>query len=316
VTTEELPLIYSDKYNIRLFGIQKLHPFDTEKYDKIYQYLLKHPRINKRSFIKPGIISDKQLLKIHSKKYLKSLSKSINIAEIAESPFLSLFPHAILQKKLITPMKYGVGGTILGTEIARKKGWAINLSGGYHHAKEDSGEGFCFFSDIALAINHLWETDNNLKILVIDLDAHQGNGIVSIFATNNKVFLFDVYNTDIYPNDSMAKKNIDFDFPIHSFTRDHTYLKIIRLELPKVINQVKPDFIIYNAGTDILAGDSLGALNISENGIIQRDQFVFQNALILNIPILMLLSGGYSKQSGLVIGKSIMNILNKLIKIV
>jgi histone deacetylase 11 len=195
------------------------------------------------------------------------------------------------------------------------KGWAINLSGGYHHAKKNSGEGFCYFSDVALAIYHLWEKDSTLKILFIDLDAHQGNGIATIFAEDHRIYIFDLYNNDIYPNDLMAKKYIDFDFPIHSYTSDSIYLQIIIQELPKIMDQVKPDFIIYNAGTDILEGDPLGVLDISTEGIIKRDEIVFQNAMERRIPILMVLSGGYTNRSGYIIGKSITNILINVLKI-
>jgi histone deacetylase 11 len=315
VATLKLPIVYTDKYNIRLYGIQKIHPFDTEKYEKIYHYLLHHSRINKNSFVKPKIVSEKQLLKVHTKEYLHSLMDSTTVAYIAELPYLSVIPNRILQKKLLNPMKYGAGGTIAGTELALEKGWAINLSGGYHHVKKDSGEGFCYFSDIALAIHTLWEKNSSYKVLFIDLDAHQGNGVASIFKDDSRIFILDLYNVDIYPNDLVAKKYIDYHFPIHSLTTDTAYLKIITQELPKVIDQTKPDFIIYNAGTDVLTGDPLGALQISINGIIKRDETVFRNALARKIPLLMLLSGGYSKQSGFVIGKSIMNILNNLIKI-
>ena len=315
VTPIKIPIIYSDKYNIRLLGFQKLHPFDTEKYEKIYHYLLKHPKIDKNSFFEPDMISDEQLLNVHHKDYLQSLSKSKNIAEIAELPFLDIVPHNLLQKKLLLPMKYGAGGTILGAEITLDKGWAINLSGGYHHAKRNKGEGFCYFSDIAMAIYALWEKDSTLKVLIVDLDAHQGNGVASIFSEDKRISIFDIYNDDIYPNDIPAKKYIDFNFPVPSFTTDTLYLDIIREELPKAIDIVTPDFIFFNAGSDILQGDQLGGLHISAAGMVNRDEIVFQHALTRKIPILMVLSGGYMEHSGHIIGKSIMNLLENVIKI-
>ena len=228
---------------------------------------------------------------------------------------LKYLPASTLHNRILKPMRYATSGTILGAELALKKGWAINLSGGYHHAKSDHGEGFCFFADIPLAVYNLWERKKNLKVLIIDLDAHQGNGFETIFGDDNRIFILDVYNEDIYPGDSNAKKYIDFNIPISSNTGDKQYLKILNKKIPESIDKSKPGLIIYNAGTDILAGDTLGRLNISEQGIIQRDEIVFKNAINRKIPILMVLSGGYTKKSGYITGKSIENILKKITKI-
>lgn len=310
----ELPIIYSKNYNITLFGIQKLHPFDSEKYGKVYKYLVEEMGIEKNKFYIPQIVSEKDILMVHSKEYLSSLKKSRNVAKIAELGILSLVPNSILQSRLLKSMKYATGGTILGSELALKYGWAINLSGGYHHAKVDSGSGFCFFADIPIAVYKLFKENPNLSILIIDLDAHQGNGLEAIFKDDYRVHILDVYNEQIYPQDHAVKKYIDFDYPVQSYIEDQKYLSLIKSGIAKAIGQSKPDIIIYNAGTDVFKEDNLGQMNISEQGIMKRDELVFKNAFERKIPILMVLSGGYTEKSAGIISKSIENILKHVIK--
>ncbi len=307
---KKIPLIYSKNYNIKLFGIQKLHPFDTEKPEKIYNYLIKQFGFSKEQFYEAENVSYKKLIEVHTKEYLQSLNKSKIIAEIAELSALRFIPSSILKRKILKPMKFAAGGSLIGTEVAINHGFAINLSGGYHHAKANSGEGFSFFADINLAINKLKKTHKLNSILVVDLDAHQGNGHESIVKDDTSVYIFDVYNKDIYPDDEDVKQYIDYHFPISKNTKDTEYLSVIEKELPKAIKESKPDFIIYNAGTDIYKGDLLGLLSVSEKGIIKRDEIVFKNAIDNNIPVLMLLSGGYSKKSADITARSIENLLN------
>ncbi len=310
----KIPIIYSKHYNIKLFGLQKLHPFDTEKSEKIYKYLKGKFNFDNEQFYFPNKVSEEELLKIHTNEYLKSLNKSNNIAEIAEMRGLSFLPPLLLRNKLLKPVKYAVGGTLLGVDIAIKYGFAVNLSGGFHHAKKDSGEGFSFFADINLAIKKLNENYDIKSIMIIDLDAHQGNGYESIIKNDSNVYIFDVYNKDIFPDDTDVKPYIDFNFPIPNYTKDSEYLSIIKNKLLQAIDKSKPDFIIYNAGTDIYKGDLLGKLSVTTKGIIERDELVFKYANDRNIPILMLLSGGYSKKSAEITGKSIENILQKYLK--
>ena len=204
-------------------------------------------------------------------------------------------------------------GSLVGVDLAIQHGWAINLAGGYHHAKSDEGGGFCAYADIPLAVKKLVNKYHKKKILIIDLDAHQGNGHEAILCHNEHVAIFDVYNEDIYPQDEPVKECITYNHPIVSGTTDKEYLDLLRVELPKAFDTSKPDFIIYNAGTDIYKHDPLGQLKISKKGIIKRDQMVFELAKKHNIPILMVLSGGYTKASAGIIADSIINLVNKTI---
>jgi len=208
--TKKIPIIFSKHYDITFMGLENLHPFDTKKYGKVYKYLMKKAGIAKEQFFTPPIAKIGDLLLAHSKEYMDSLSSSEEIAQIAEVPLLAMLPGKLLQKVLLKPMKYGTGGTIMGIQLALQYGWAINLSGGYHHAKADRGGGFCFFADIAIAIFKVWEEKPELTILIVDLDVHQGNGYAEIFKDHTQVYIFDIYNESIYPLDLKAKEYIDF----------------------------------------------------------------------------------------------------------
>jgi len=304
-----LPIVFSPRYDIRVLGIEKLHPFDSEKYGKVHRYLVDTVGIDEGAFYAPDPVSDEALRKVHTPQYLDSLNHSANIALIAEVMMAALLPNEVLRKHLLEPIRYATGGTILGLALALEQGWAMNLSGGYHHAKAGSGGGFCFFADVPIAVRTMWETHPDRKVMIVDLDAHQGNGNASIFLDEPRVTIFDVFNGQVYPGDLEAARSVKYNHPVKMFVGDKEYLGLLERELPPAIVESSPGLIIYNAGTDVLAGDPLGGMNITPEGIIRRDEIVFRCAVDRKIPILMLLSGGYTRKSAGVIGKSIENIL-------
>ena len=308
----KLPLVFSPRYDIRVLGIEKLHPFDSEKFGKVHRYLVEKVGIDEEAFYTPDPVSDEVLLKVHTPNYLYSLTKSLNIALIAEVMMAALLPNKVLQKHLLLPVRYATGGTILGCRLAIERGFAINLSGGYHHAKADSGGGFCFFADVPIAVRKMWEDDPDRKVLIVDLDAHQGNGNASIFRDEPRVTIFDIYNGQIYPGDHEAARCVKYNHPVKMFIGDREYLGLLERELPRAIDESQPGLIVYNAGTDVLKGDPLGGMGITAEGILRRDGIVFRSAADRKIPILMVLSGGYTKKSAGVIGRSIENILKIL----
>jgi histone deacetylase 11 len=309
----KLPIIFSPRYDIRVLGIEKLHPFDSEKYGKVHRYLMETVGIDEGAFFLPDPVSEEELLTVHTPEYLHSLKKSPTIAMISEVMMAAFVPNDVLQKHLLMPMRVATGGTILGCRLAIERGWSINLSGGYHHAKASSGGGFCFFADVPIAVRKTWEENPARKVLIVDLDAHQGNGNASIFRNEPRVDIFDIFNASIYPGDSEAAQHVKYGRPVKMSVGDGEYLGLLKRELPPAIEESSPGLIIYNAGTDVLAGDPLGGMNISSEGIIQRDGIVFRCALDRKIPILMLLSGGYTRKSAGVIGRSIENVLKNII---
>lgn len=194
-------------------------------------------------------------------------------------------------------------------KLAVERGWAINVGGGFHHCSGDRGGGFCAYADITLAIKFLFErVDGISRATIIDLDAHQGNGHERDFLDDQRVFIMDMYNCHIYPRDGYAKKAIKRRVELDWGTEDSEYLQKVELHCEGALNELRPDIIIYNAGTDILDGDPLGGLSISPHGIVKRDELVFRAARRRGIPILMVTSGGYQKKTARIIADSILNL--------
>lgn len=318
VPVERLPIVYHQSYNISLFGLEKIHPFDSTKYGKVYNALCNRLHVDERSFYAPEKpVTDEDLLLVHGQAYLDSLNSSSVIFRIAGLPLRPLprVPlagwalNSLLHSCILKPMRYATEGTLLATDLAIKHGWAINLSGGYHHAKTDEGDGFCVFGDIQLTTKKVLEQHPDWKILIVDLDAHQGNGYAEGLKDEHRAFIFDMYSSFNYPHDVQQMKRIDYNFPVPLGTDDKKYLEILKTNLPLAIKEVNPNLIIYNAGTDIYASDPIGRLSVSKEGVISRDQSVFGLAQDNQIPIVMLLSGGYTKESAGIIADSIEKII-------
>lgn len=215
---DKLPIIYSNDYNISFYGLEKTTPFDTAKYGKVANVLKK--RFGKDFYIPTSAITDAELLTVHDEAYLKSLKDRFVVARIAENSLLTVFPIGVIERKLLYPMKLATRGTIEAAERAyENKQWAINLSGGYHHAERETGDGFCFFADIPLAMNVLWKKDPNLRIFYIDTDAHQGNGVETIFKDKLKhakespkdtqLVVFDIFSDKDYPEEPVERSYFD-----------------------------------------------------------------------------------------------------------
>ncbi len=193
---------------------------------------------------------------------------------------------------------------------------AINLSGGYHHAKPDRGEGFSIYADAGIAVASLRNQNlisETARIIYVDTDAHQGNGVCNTFMTDDRVFIFDMFNCRIYPIfDVDARKRVDCDVGITSTCTDSEYMRELETRLPGFLDSVSNSPVglaIYNAGTDVFAGDPLGGLNISAAAIRDRDLFVVGELRKRNIPTIMLLSGGYTKQSFQLVADSVTGLL-------
>ena len=304
-----MAFVYGPEYNVKLYGLEKIHPFDTCKYEKIAAHLTS---IGVKSFVAPSReVSKEELLEIHTEEYIDSMNKSSSVASLCEMFPLKFVPNYLIQKLILSPMRYQVSGTIIAGEVALEKGCAINLGGGMHHASSNDGGGWCLFSDIPLSIKNLMKKGLISKAMVIDLDIHQGNGIerdLKLFKKNS-VYMIDAYNHDLYPQDNKAKKSINIDIKVHENTRDNQYMKNVKDAMEKGLDEFDPDIVFYNAGTDILEGDPLnGGVVISPKGVVERDMLVMSTFMNRKIPIVMVLSGGYSKKSVQVISESLENI--------
>ncbi|XP_078488183.1 histone deacetylase 11 isoform X2 [Ciona intestinalis] len=305
------PLVYHQSYNISFLGLEALHPFDSGKWGKVYQFLIDDKLLQNNQHFQPLEPTERDLLIAHSKEYLRSLKWSANVARITEVPPVALLPNFIVQRKVLLPLRLQTGGSVLAGKLAIERGWAINIGGGFHHCSGDRGGGFCAYADITLLIKFvLAKFDAIKRVMVVDLDAHQGNGYARDFMFDDRVFVMDVYNRNIYPHDGYAKRGIKRKVELTSGVDDQTYLPLIKSHLTESIGEFDPQLIVYNAGTDILQGDPLGHLNISAEGIVKRDEIVFALAKGRGIPIVMLTSGGYQRTTARIIANSILSLRN------
>ncbi|TVU07939.1 hypothetical protein EJB05_41317 [Eragrostis curvula] len=291
VPSSKAPLVYSPGYDIAFMGMEKLHPFDSAKWGRICKFLTKEGYLQKNRVVEPLEATKEDLLVVHTEAYLNSLKSSFRVAAIVEVPPVALIPNWIVQRKLLYPFRKQVGGSILSSKLALERGWAINVGGGFHHCSAEEGGGFCAYADISLCIQFAFVRLNISRVMIIDLDAHQGNGHEKDFANDERVYILDMYNAGIYPFDFAAKRYIDQKVELASGTKTDEYLEQLDKALEISKRRFQPQLIVYNAGTDILDGDPLGRLKISPEGVVIRDEKVFRFAKDQNIPLLMLTSG-------------------------
>ncbi|XP_022823677.1 histone deacetylase 11 [Spodoptera litura] len=311
IREDQWPLVYDDNYNVSFLGLERFHVFDAKKWRNIIQYLKEAELITDEHLVRPLEAQKSDLQIVHTRKYLKSLKWSPKVAVIAEVPVIALVPNILVQYAYLKPMRLQTGGSVLAGKLALERGWAINVGGGFHHCSGDRGGGFCPYADITLLIQFLVLHDLIQNAMIVDLDAHQGNGYERDFLGVPEVYIMDMYNKHIYPNDKEAKRAIRRKVELGNKVEDMEYMLKLRQNLKQALKEFKPDILIYNAGTDILDSDPLGHMRISEFGIVKRDEFVFEMCKARSIPIVMLTSGGYLRKTAKIIADSIMNLHRK-----
>ncbi|XP_068816343.1 histone deacetylase 11 isoform X2 [Struthio camelus] len=284
------PIVYSPDYNITFMGLEKLHPFDAGKWGKVIDFLKEEKLVVDDLIVQAREATEDDLLVVHTRRYLNKLKWSFVVATITEIPPVLFLPNFLVQRKVLKPLRTQTGGTIMAGKLAVDRGWAINVGGGFHHCSSDKGGGFCAYADITLAI--------------------KGNGHERDFMDDHRVYIMDAYNRYIYPGDGFAKRAIKRKVELEWGTEDTEYLQKVQTHVEGALNELKPDIVVYNAGTDILDGDPLGGLAISPQGIVKRDEVVFKAARSRRIPILMVTSGGYQKRTARIIADSILNLHN------
>ena len=289
-----IPLIYHPKYNITVFGLERLHAFDGRKYRRIHDALIADGLREPADFIPPRPVSREDLERVHTPEYLRSLRSSRVLAEILNVPLMARLPAVLADWRVLRPMRYATGGTILACRKALDHGLSINLAGGYHHAAASWGEGSCAYADIPLAAAVLHAEGLIERVLVVDLDAHQGNGTAATIRTWPWASILDVYEDDVYP---IPKQPEDYAIPIPAGMGGAEYLAIVNESLPPALDAVKPDLVIYNAGSDPYVEDPLARLRLSRSELADRDLLVATLVRERGIPMAMVLSGGYARES-------------------
>lgn len=263
------------------------HRFPMEKYELLPQQLLYEGTCEPDNFFEPEILNDKYILAVHDAEYYYDfLNLKLTQKEIRRTGFP-------LSRSLVERERLIAGGTVQAALYALEHGAAMNIAGGTHHAYTDRGEGFCMLNDQAIAAQYLLDQGLATKILIVDLDVHQGNGTAEIFQNNPAVFTFSMHGEKNYP---FRKEKSDLDIGLPNGTDDEAYLAKLKEVLPNLLEKVKPDFVFYLSGVDVLATDKLGKLSLSIDGCKERDRFVLQTVRDKNLPIQISMGGGYSEK--------------------
>lgn len=316
-----MKLVYTRRYNIGFLGLERLHPFDSRKYGRAWRAVGREERrLRDRAWVgvrRPASVAD--LAAVHDPAYLARLRDPAELAAALELPFVRRLPGWVTGRVVLRPMRWAVAGSLVAAREALAAGLAVNLSGGYHHAKPARGEGFCVFNDVAYLLHHL-RAEGKLsaddRVAYVDLDAHQGNGVCHHVRDDPRVFVFDAFNADIYPAyDRVARDRVDCSLPLPAGCSGAEYLRRVDQSLPGFLDAIgrtaRVGLAVYNAGTDVFAGDTLGGLGLSAANVLARDLYVIDRLRTRGIPVVMLLSGGYSRESYQLVANTVVELLRR-----
>ncbi|MCC9138761.1 histone deacetylase [Pontibacter silvestris] len=263
------------------------HRFPMLKYDLLPEQLLYEGTITHHNLFKPGVLQEEYILDTHDADYWKRLHNlELTPSEVRKTGFP-------LSKELVNREVVIMNGTVQAALFALEYGIGMNIAGGTHHAFTNRGEGFCLLNDIGIAANHLLKHKGIHKVLVVDLDVHQGNGTAEIFRHEPRVFTFSMHCGHNYP---FHKEESDMDVPLADGTDDKTYLDLLQQILPRLLDEVQPEFVFFQSGVDVLSTDKLGKLSMSIQGCKDRDRLVLELCQRNKLPVAVSMGGGYSKQ--------------------
>jgi acetoin utilization deacetylase AcuC-like enzyme len=274
-------IFYSEKYH---YPLPEHHRFPIDKYVLTKEQLLYQGIIAEDQLFDPGLVDEESILLVHTNEYWQQIRT------------LSLPPRMVRRIGLpnteisVNRARNSVAGTLAAARAALQQGIGMNLAGGTHHAYPDRGEGFSTLNDIAIASKRLLRDGLVRKVLIVDLDVHQGNGNASIFADDPRVFTFSMHGKDNYP---LKKEKSDLDIALPTATGDEEYLKILEDTLPTLLEQ-QPDLVFFQAGVDVLETDKLGKLSLTKDGCLQRDRIVLRSCTRYGVPVATCMGGGYS----------------------
>lgn len=267
------------------YSLPEGHRFPMIKYELLPEQLLYEGTVSNDNFFTPSQLTEKELSYTHSTHYLHRLNHQLlDHKEIRRIGFP-------MSPALVSRGKYIAGGTYECAIYALQNGIAMNIAGGTHHSFSDFGEGFCLFNDIAIAANLLLVQGLVSKILVVDVDVHQGNGTAKIFENEERVFTFSIHGEKNFP---LRKENSNLDIGLPDKTEDRHYLQTLQNALPGIIDNFQPDFIFYLSGVDIIESDKLGRLSVSKLGCRDRDKYCLGLFKRYKIPVAVSMGGGYS----------------------
>ena len=261
------------------------HIFPMKKFKGLHQYLLEENIIASSDVVAPSMVDMANLQMVHTQDYANGIMEG----NLTKKKLRRLgLPWS---KRLAMRSRLAVQGTINAAIMALQDGIAGNLAGGTHHAMADFGEGFCVFNDVAVAIKVLQQSMWAKNILVIDCDVHQGNGTAAIFKDNPNVFTFSLHGEKNYP---FKKPPSSLDIGLPDNTKDDQYLKTLGDALDVIFEDFNPDLVFYLGGIDPLETDHFGRLSLTNEGLQRRDRIVIRKVIGQDVPLVLLLSGGYA----------------------
>ena len=277
-----LHIAYHPNY---VLPVREGHRFPMLKYELIPDQLLYEGIVVPENFFKPEMASPAILGLAHDQRYLEAV---LNL-RLSEKMIRRIgFP---LNRELVDRECLLVQGTVDSSQFAFKHGVSFNIAGGTHHAGRDFGEGFCLFNDQAIAAAFLIEKKIAKRVLIVDLDVHQGNGTAHIFHGHRDVFTFSMHAEKNFP---FIKEKSSRDVPLPDGIEDDEYLMLLQRHLGEVFDVFRPDFLFFQAGVDVLATDKLGKLKLSSDACRFRDELVFFKCREFSVPVQVSMGGGYS----------------------
>jgi acetoin utilization deacetylase AcuC-like enzyme len=274
-------VVYHPRYDLNLGP----HVFPSQKFRLIYEMLLRDKIAAPEDFIQPAPATDEDLLRVHTAEWVNKLKTG------------SLTPGDIIKlevpysPEMVEAVWLAAGGTILAGQCALRDGFGCNLSGGFHHAFPNHGEGFCPIHDVGVAIRKLQRDGAIRKAIVIDTDVHHGNGTAHIFRDDPTVFTLSIHQENNYPAHK-PPSNVDLD--MWDRADDDEYLGVLLPAVEKAVEDFGPEIVFYVGGADPYCEDQLGGLGLTKKGLMERDRRVFEEARRRGIPVATTLAGGYA----------------------
>jgi acetoin utilization deacetylase AcuC-like enzyme len=287
----DLPLVYHPDYVVPL---PDGHRFPMSKFRKLYERLISEGVATVSQFYQPVLPPQDWIEQVHAPDYVQAYcggtldEKALRRIGLPWSP-------ALVNRTCVA-----VGGSILTARLALEYGLACNTAGGTHHAFPDYGSGFCIFNDLAITARVLQSLGLVKQLLIVDLDVHQGDGTAWIFRDDPTVFTFSMHCRVNFPG---TKQQSDLDVPLPEGMEDDAYLQVLAEYLPGLLEQVKPDLVLYDAGVDVHLGDRLGKLALTDSGLYRREMQVLETCVGQGYPVACVIGGGYCEDMDALVGR-------------
>ena len=279
----KLPLVFHPAYSP---AFDSSHRFPMEKFQLLHDYLDDIGLIKQCDMFEPTPADNLQVGMAHDPNYINAYREN-TLSEKAMRRIGLPWSEGVKNRTFLA-----VGGSILTTELALERGLAAHLAGGTHHAHYDEGSGFCIFNDLAICAKLALTKPDIHRVLILDVDVHQGDGTARIFQNQPDVVTVSVHCKQNFP---ARKAQSDFDIEIQHTAGDDEYLATLKQHVPYLLDVMRPDFVIYDAGADTHENDALGLLNLTSEGHFERDSFVISECVERGIPVSCVIGGGYQK---------------------